>query len=179
MDREGDAVSTSRRLLAAAAITMAALEFAACGDENTPKAPAGVSQSTFERQLADAQRVSPADFPATEGKTLQQLADRARAGQQVGLATSVFVPGANRLAFGIMDAKNRFVYGKTAVYVARSPNSTAQGPYPAPADALLTEGRYRSKQAALEASPIASVYAAQVPFKRPGRYAVLVLTKTD
>ena len=172
-------MSGPSRSAGAAVIAAVALASAGCGADNAPKAPAGVSQSAFERQLADAQRVSPADFPATEGKTLRQLADMAKTGQQVGLATSLFVPGDNRLAFGVIDAKNGFVYGKSAVYVGRAPNSKAQGPYPAPADALLTEGRYRSKQAALEASPIASVYAAQVSFKRPGRYAVLVLTKND
>jgi hypothetical protein len=70
------------------------------------------------------------------------------------------------------------VYGKSAVYIARSPDRNAQGPYPAPADTLVTEGRYRSAQAATDKSPIASIYAAQVPFKRPGRYAALVVTKT-
>ena len=159
---------------------MALLALGGCGGDNKPKAPPGVSQSAFERQLQDAQRVSADDFPPATGKTLQQLADTARAGQQVGLATSVLVPGKNRLAFGVIDAENRFVYGKTAVYVGRRPDAgSASGPYPAPADSLLTEGRYRSKQAALEDTPIASIYAAQVPFKRPGRYAVLVLTKTS
>ena len=48
------------------------------------------------------------------------------------------------------------------------PDAPATGPYPAPADVLVTQGRYRSKQAATEADPFAAVYAAQVPFKRPG-----------
>jgi len=160
------------------AITVTGLTAGGCGGENTAKTPAGVSQSAFERQLADAQSVSAADFPAAGAKTLQELANTAKAGQQAGLASSVFVPGDNRLAFGVIDARNTFVYGKTAVYVARTPDGRAQGPYLAPADSLLTEGRYRSKQAALETGPIASIYEAQVPFKRPGRYSVLILTKT-
>ena len=43
---------------------------------------------------------------------------------------------------------------------------------------LLTEGRYRSKQAATEADPFAAVYAAQVPFKKPGNYSILAVTQT-
>jgi hypothetical protein len=178
VDREGHAVSARSRGYALALALVAAV-VAGCGGDNTPEAPPGVSQAAFERQLADAQDVSRADFPAPDGKTLQELADTAQGGQQVGLATSVFVPGDNRLAFGVIDPDNRFVYGKTAVYVGRGPSSPARGPYPAPADSLLTEGRYRSKQAALEDSPIASIYAAQVPFKRPGSYAVLVVTKSE
>lgn len=143
------------------------------------KAPRGTSQSEFERQLKTAQTVTAADFPATQGRTLQQVADTTSAsGTQVGLATSVLVPGSNRVAFGVLDAKNAFVYGKTAVYVAPSPGDKAQGPFPAPADSLITEPAFRSRTAASESDPIASVYAADVPLKRVGRYAVLVATKT-
>ena len=77
----------------------------------------------------------------------------------------------------MIDSKSGFVYGKTAVYVAPKPGAKAQGPYPAPADVLMTEGRYRSKQAATEADPFAAVYAAQVPFKKPGKYSILAVTK--
>jgi hypothetical protein len=77
----------------------------------------------------------------------------------------------------MIDPKAGFVYGKTAVYVAPKPGAAAQGPYPAPADVLMTEGRYRSKQAATEADPFAAVYAAQVPFKKPGKYSILAVTK--
>ena len=42
---------------------------------------------------------------------------------------------------------------------------------------LVTEGRYRSKQAATEADPFAAVYAAEVPFKRAGKYSILAVTK--
>jgi hypothetical protein len=93
------------------------------------------------------------------------------------MASSVFTPGQNRVAFGMIDSKSGFVYGKTALYVAPKPGAKAQGPYPAPADVLMTEGRYRSKQAATEADPFAAVYAAQVPFKKPGKYSILAVTK--
>jgi hypothetical protein len=158
---------------------LAAIAVAGCGDDGSPKAPEGVSQSAFERQLRDAQNVSAADFPASEGKTLQQMTDLAQAGPQVGLATSVLEPGENRLAFGVIGSDNAFVYGKSAVYVARTPGSKAKGPFPAPADTLLTKPAFRSRTAASEKDPIASIYAAQVPFTRPGKHAVLVITKTD
>ena len=148
-----------------------------CGGGNGPKAPPGVSQTAFERQLEDAQAVSASDFPKVGRRTLQQIADTAQAGPQAGLASSVFLPGENRFAFGVIDSQGSFVYGKTAVYVARDPGARAHGPYPAPADSLITEGRYRSKQAALDSSAIASIYAARVPLRKPGRYDVLILTK--
>jgi hypothetical protein len=56
-------------LSAAGAVAAAAgLAVAGCGGSNAPKAPPGVSQSAFERQLADAQRVNAADFPAASGR---------------------------------------------------------------------------------------------------------------
>jgi hypothetical protein len=130
-------------------------------------------------QVRAAQSVKAADFPAAAGRTLQQVADAAgTTGPALGMASSIFVVGSDRLAFGIIDNRSGFVYGKTAVYVAPSPGKPAEGPYPAPADVLVTQGRYRSKQAATEASPFAAVYAAQVPFKRPGNYAILAVTQT-
>jgi hypothetical protein len=86
----------------------------------------------------------------------------------------VFTVGPNRLAFGVIDGQGQFVYGKTAVYVATAPGQPARGPYVAPADVLLSQPPYRSKQAATEKDPFAAIYAAQVPFARPGRYDVLV-----
>jgi hypothetical protein len=126
-----------------------------------------------------AQSVTAADFPAPAGRTLQQVGNAGGTnGQQLGLASSVFTTGLNRLAFGVIDSHSGFVYGKTAIYVAPSPDQPARGPYPAPADVLLTQGRYRSKQAATEQDPFAAIYAAQVPFTKPGRYSILALTET-
>jgi len=173
-------VDTARhtvRRSALGAVVLGVLLLAGCGSESGPKAPPGASQNQFERQLAQASSVSAADFPAAGGRTLQQIADTATPGSQLGLATSVLGPGTNRLAFGVLDQAKRFLYGKTGVYVAPKPNAKAQGPYPAPADALVTKPQYRSRTAASEKDPIAAIYAAQVPFKKTGRYAVLVLTK--
>ena len=95
----------------------------------------------------------------------------------MGLAGSVFLAGQrNRVAFGVIDSKAGFVYGKTALYVARTPDSPARGPYVAPADVLVTDAPYRSQQAATEADPFAAVYAAQVPFAKPGKYVVMAVT---
>lgn len=169
------------RLTLLAAVAALALAASACGGDeggNGPEPPEGVSQSEFERQLAEAADVTAADFPAVRGRTLQQLANTVQAGPKVGLATSVLVPGENRLAFGVIGTDNEFLYGKAAVYVAPTPNDEARGPFPAPADSLVTKPEFRSQQAASEEDEIAAVYAAEVPFRRAGRQAVLVLMST-
>jgi hypothetical protein len=136
-----------------------------------------VSQKDFKRLLAEASTSTVADFPATEGRSLQQIANLAKAGPQVGLATSMLVPGTQRVAFGMIDQANAFVYGKSAVYIGRPPAPPAPGRAPAPPDSLLTKPAFRSQNAAVDTSPIAQIYAAKVPFSRPGNWSVLVVTK--
>ena len=118
-------------------------------------------------------------FPSADGKTLNDLAEEVKGGgtTEVGLATSVFTVGEDRLAFGMIDDQGQFVYGPTAVYLAPTPDQPAEGPFVAPADVLITEGRYRSRQAAEETDPFAAVYQANVRFDQKGSWAVLVVTQ--
>lgn len=146
---------------------------AATTSEATPPA------ANVGRALAEAEKPSRADFPAVRGRTLQAIADTVKAGPQAGLASSVLVPGTNRVAFGVIGADNAFVYGKTAVYVAPGPEQEASGPYPAPADRMEVKPPFRSQNAAAGASSdIKAIYAARVPFQRAGKYSILVVTKT-
>jgi hypothetical protein len=166
-----------------AALLAALLLISACGGGDDSADP--VSRVPSEGGLQDRVRAAAeprkGDFPAATGKTLQQIANEVRGGgdTEAGLATSVFTVGENRLAFGVIDGQGQFVYGKTAVYVAPSPTDKAKGPFLAPADVLVTEGRYRSRQAAMEDDPFAAVYAAEVPFGRKGPWAVLTVTLVD
>jgi hypothetical protein len=162
----------------------ALLAVAGCGGgDDSPADP--VSRVPAEGGLQDRVRAaaSPAesDFPAAGGKTLAELAEEVKGGGLVeaGLATSVFTVGDARVAFGVIDDQGQFVYGKTAVYVARAPGKPAKGPFVAPADVLVTEGRYRSRQAAEETDPFAAVYQAQVPFDKKGKWSMLTVTERD
>jgi hypothetical protein len=161
-------------------VLLAAALLAGCGGSDTTKDPAAnvPAAGGVRAKVRAAQAVTAADFPAVKGRTLQQVADASgSSGPELGMASSVFTPGENRVAFGVIDNRSGFVYGRTAVYVAPGPDKPARGPFPAPADVLLTQGRYRSKQAATEADPFAAVYAARVKFDKPGAYAILALTK--
>lgn len=96
-----------------------------------------------------------------------------------GQATSVLLTGHERLAFGLLDSANRFVYGKTAVYLAARPTEPAQGPFLAPLDSMVAAPPYQSKTTANDPAAVKGIYEATVPFPRPGTYAVLVLSRTD
>jgi hypothetical protein len=177
-------VNARRLPLALLSLGLVVLALGGCGggsdsgsEDGQAQAPPGVSQQDFDRRLAEAASSTEADFPPAGGRTLQEIADTVQAGPQIGLATSVLTPGEERLAFGLLDQSNKFIYGKTAVYIARDPSQKALGPFPAPADTLVTKPAFRSQNAAVESSPIAQIYAAKVPFERAGRYAVLAVTK--
>lgn len=139
----------------------------ACGGGDSGGNADPERDSAFERSIRAAQRVSTADFPPGGGRTLQEVADRVEA-VQAGLATQEFTPGRNRLAFGVIGRDNKLVYGPSAVYFARTPNEPAEGPFPAPADPLVVDPPFRSKQAALESDAVAAIYETELPLPRPG-----------
>ena len=169
-----------RRLLAA--LLAAAVALAACGGDDDDSGsgadePSGTSEisADFKSALAQASSPKKSDFPAPAGRSLRALADSMQAGGQIGLASSVFTPGENRLAFGLIDDENKLIYGKAAVYVAAKPTDQAQGPFLAPADSLVTEGRFRSQTAAAETDTIAAIYEASIPLEKPGSVAILAV----
>jgi hypothetical protein len=146
------------------------------GDEGS-----GGSRPTIEprAELGGAGEPDAERFPAPRsGQTLRALSDSMGTGTEVRLATSVHTPGHNRIAFGLLDERDAFVYGPTVVYAARSPRSTdVIGPYLAPADSLVTDPAFRSRQAATEDDPFAAVYQADgVELDEPGTWSLLAVT---
>jgi hypothetical protein len=177
-------VGDVRALLAFFCCCLAALAVGCGGDDggasDAPADPVAQVPSGLQEKVRAAQDPQKSEFPKPAGKTLQALADEIGGGPEMGLAGSVYVAGQeNRVAFGVIDDTAGFLYGETALYVARTPESPAKGPYVAPADVLVTEAPYRSEQAATEADPFAAVYAAEVPFEKPGDYAVMAVTLVD
>lgn len=173
---------TLSRTLTAAALAVATALLLACGggDDNgggNEVASGETSGGGVQQEPEAAGDPRPADFPAADGRTLQELADEARPGTNIAPATTHYVAGESRIAFGLLDRNNEFIYAPSAVYVGRSPQDVAEGPFVAPADSLITEKRFRSQNAALEGDAIASIYSAEVDLPAPGTYAILVLTQ--
>jgi hypothetical protein len=164
-------------VIALLAVTLLAAGCGGSGGGGDPVEQVPSSGGLRER-VAAARSPQPADFPAVQGRTLQAMANAiGGVGTEAAMATSAFDVGTNRVAFGVIDRQGQPVYGPTAVYVAPRPGAKAVGPFPAPADILLTQARYRSRQAATEQDPFAAVYAAQVPFRRRGAWSVLIATR--
>jgi hypothetical protein len=171
----------NRRIAALVAALCVPSLLAACGsdDSDKPASEQGAAQEA-RASLNGADKPNLASFPKPGGRTLEQMANTEfqPSNGQAGLATSVFVPGRNRLAFGVIGADQKFVYGPSAVYIARKPTDPAIGPIVAPADVLVTDPAYRSQQAASAGDPFSAVYAADVEFDKPGEWAVLIATQS-
>jgi hypothetical protein len=164
------------RILLALACAAAAIPATGCGGSDADGGGASSPNASPPRpppEVAAAQHPERADFPGARGQTLRQLADTLSGGPQVALATAIHAPGRNRVAFGLIQPDGRFLYGKTAVYLARGESTPARGPYPAPADSLEVRPPFRSASD----DDVKAVYHAEVDLPRPGRWLMLTVTR--
>ncbi len=163
-------------------LVAAAVLASACGgssNETSDPVAQVPEEGGLQQRIADARRVTRADFEPVDGRTVKELAGVYGATDgAAALATSVFTRGRGRLAFGMIDQDAQFVWGRSAVYVAPRGGGPATGPFVAPADELMPDPAFRSKQAASEVDPFAAIYAAEVPFRRTGVYDILTVTRT-
>jgi hypothetical protein len=156
-----------------------------CGStDSQDKDPVEAVPASARTAVASAQDVDAKSFPTPRaGETLEGFAQQFNTteGPQAVAATSIFTPPETRLAFGLLDAGQKFAYGDTVVYVQKrgAVDAPISGPIPAPADVLVTEKRYQSEQAASESDPFAAIYETQVPVPDPGIYNILVVSDVD
>lgn len=163
--RRSSAASLSVALLAASAVALGA-----CGSSTThvPTGPAGVP-GVPEPKVSD--------FPAAGGQSIADLAKGLVQGPHAALANSVFLSGAQeRLAFGLLDNANKFVYAPAAVYVAPTISAPATGPYPALLDSIVPATAFRSQTTASDPAAIKAVYYSTVPLPKTGQEAALIVT---
>lgn len=127
-------------------------------------------------ELIAAQHPYASEFPAVDGRSLNQLGRMASSTTTLSAANGTFTPGMRRLAFGLIDTAQRFAYGPTAVYIAPTQTSPARGPFLAPADPVSVARQYRSAQ---DAGPddISAIYSTELPLPHPGVFDVLTLTR--
>lgn len=135
-----------------------------------------------EDQATDPPRdARPDQFPSAKGKTLAQLRKELPEGGPV-LAPSVsqFTVGENRLGFGLFTtARAQIADAQAVVYVAPVGGGEAQGPFVAHYESLAVKPQFHSKTTAVDPDAAKSVYVADVPFERPGRYELLGMALLD
>src|SRR6476469_1095011 len=155
-------------LMVAAALAVA---FSSCGG----------SGGNAASDLATPPKVpSITQFPKVKGRTMTELASNVQAGPVLAPSVSLLVPGKNRFGFGLFDrSRKQITDAPGAVYVARGENSRAYGPYVARWESLAVRGHYLSKTVSTDPDAAKTLYAADIPFKKPGKYVVLGLFRLD
>lgn len=119
-------------------------------------------------------------FPKVNGRTIAELAANVQAGPVLAPSVSLLEPGKNRFGFGLFDrTRKQITEAPGAIYVAPDENALAQGPYVARWESLTVKGRYLSKTVATDPDAAKTLYVADVPFAKPGKYVVLGLFRLD
>jgi hypothetical protein len=155
-------------LMVAAAI---AVGLASCG---------GGSGSDAGMDATPPKVPSVTQFPKVKGRTMRELAASLPQGPQLAPSVALLVPGKNRFGFGLFDRSNKQITdAASAVYIARGLDSRAYGPYVARWESLTVKGHYLSKTVATDPDAAKTLYVADVPFKKPGSWLVLGLSRLD
>ena len=127
-------------------------------------------------ELGAAGRPQLSQFPASRGRSLDQLAALTKGTAQLGPGSSTYTTGRDRFAFALTDKANRFIYAPTAIYLARTPTAPAQGPFLAPADSTSVSPQYRSAQNSTPGG-LKAVYWTELPLPKSGVFDVLSVTR--
>jgi hypothetical protein len=159
-----------RRLLLLLAALSAPVLAAGCGSSDSNDAPPAQPRPT----------VSAEDFPAANGGSLADIVSDMPEGPALAPSVSVLTKGRQRVAFGLFDSAGKQLSGVgLAIYVAKPDGSDGRGPFVARAESLKVSPQFESKQTATDPNAARSIYVADVPFKRDGKYVVLAIAKLD
>jgi hypothetical protein len=163
-------------LIFAVAITAAAA-VAGCGGSSSPS-----SSSTTATPIATVTKAASTgtDFPKVSGKSLAELRQGMPQGLILAPSVSVLQPGTNRYGFALFDAARKQVAeAPVALYVSRSDGTGVHGPYVARSESLAVKPQFESRTTASDPDSAKSVYVAQVPFAKTGRYRVTAIAQLD
>jgi hypothetical protein len=157
------------RIRTAAALALAALAFAGCGGSDD-------GEGTRNRPAPPA-----ADFPAAQGKTLEQvLSASSGEGPVIAPAARVLREGNNRFPFGVFTlGHEQIVDAQVAIYAAPGAglSGPAIGPFPARIVDLTTEPAFRAKTTTDDPDAAQVAYVSEIPLNRPGPWSFGALTK--
>jgi hypothetical protein len=124
---------------------------------------------------------TPDQFPTAKGRTLSELRRELPAGGPVLAPTvSHFVTGDNRLGFGLFTtSRAQIADARAAVYIAPAGGGEAEGPFVAHYQSLEVKPAFLSETTNKDPDAAKTLYVADVPLKKPGRYEVLGMARLD
>jgi hypothetical protein len=158
-----------RRRVIALALLACSLVAAGCGGGDDDDAAQAPPQAT------------PDQFPRSTGRTLAELRrDLPKGGPVLAPTVSQFTVGENRLGFGLFTtSRAQIADASAAVYIAPVGGGEAQGPFVAHYESLAVKPPYVSQTTSSDPDSAKTLYVADVPFKKPGRYEVLGMARLD
>jgi hypothetical protein len=160
-----------RSLLLMLLALTAVAALAACGSNDSN----GASQPADPMPTARAE-----DFPAAKGRTLPDIIANLPEGPVLAPSVSVVEKGPNRIGFALFDKARKQLSGAgVALYIGNQDGSAARGPFVARDESLKVKPQFQSKQTATDPDAARSVYVADVPFPRNGKFAVIAIAKLD
>jgi len=119
-------------------------------------------------------------FPAAEGKTLEQLASDASEGDLVVAPTQqVFNEGKNRYGFGVFTVDHDNVADADVALYAAKPNGKAEGPYPATVHSLETPPAFAAQTTTEDPDAAKNVYTADVDMPDKGEWRIMAMFRED
>jgi hypothetical protein len=155
----------SSRIATTVAVLAVPLALAACGEDE-------------EQSLA---RPAPpaSDFPAAQGRTLEQISAEATSeGPVVSPGGATFRPGENRYTFGVFDPGGQPIAdAEVALYVAKGGKGEAHGPFPASIESLAPDPAFTSETTASDPDVPPVFYVTEIEFPSEGEYRVLAMAR--
>jgi hypothetical protein len=157
------------RHLLALLLAAGALILIACGGEEQAAAPPPEPTAAV-----------PADFPAVQGKTRQDLVRGLPKGPEFAPSGMVLNVGDNRFGFALFDtARKQVEVSAVALYSSAKDGSDLQGPYTARRESFAVKPPYRSAQAAGDLANGDAFYVTNLPFEAAGSRVVTALARMD
>ena len=148
----------------------AALALGACGGSQQAEAP--------PEQPAPA--ATAADFPAAEGRTLQDVLETAEEGPVLAPSVTLLRKGTNRFAFALFDTSRKQLPDEAvALYTAKEDGTDLRGPFLARSESLDVAPEFRSQTTTGDPDAAKSVYVADIEVPRRGKQVVAALVRKD
>jgi hypothetical protein len=161
------------RLVPVLLVSACTLAVAACGGGGDGSDSGGATPAQPASAKAE-------DFPPSAGKTLPDIIANLPEGPVLAPSVSLLDKGSNRVGFALFDTAGKQLSGAdVALYVGSTTGASARGPFPARSESLKVSPQFESKQTATDPNSARSVYVADVPFKKNGKFAMLAIARLD
>ncbi len=116
------------------------------------------------------------EYPKPSGKSLAAVTKSYGKGPILAPSVALLGVGDNRFGFGLFTASHKLIDADSvALYVAPSSGGAASGPYEVRSESLAVKPEFESQITASDPDSAKSVYVANLPFKKNGKYRVVGL----